>query len=147
MKSAKREQSEVPTRCRYCGAPIVRRSADGIYRRNHDHVKLYVCARYPACDAYVRIDPLSGRPVGTLANARLRAMRRKAHESFDQLYRTGYMSKNDAYFWLAVNLCVPKARAHIGYLDEYYCEQVIQLSKKELNGWEVRKRMTGGISA
>lgn len=147
MKSAKRKQTETPTRCRYCGAPIVRRSADGIYRENSNRVELYVCANYPACDAYVRIDPRSGRPVGTLANARLRTLRRKAHTAFDQLYQSGYMTKNDAYSWLAASFCMPKAMAHIGYMDEYSCEQVIERSRQELNGWRARKRMKGGIPA
>ena len=44
-------------RCPYCGAPAVFRSADGIYRDNSSNTMLYVCARYPACDAYVRTHP------------------------------------------------------------------------------------------
>ena len=42
-------------RCPYCGAPVVYRSADGIYQNNKNGAMLYVCSRYPECDAYVQI--------------------------------------------------------------------------------------------
>ena len=51
-------------RCPYCGAPVVLKSADGIYRDNSKNTMLYVCARYPACDAYVRTHPGTAIPVG-----------------------------------------------------------------------------------
>ena len=38
-------------RCPYCGSPVVYRSADGIYRDNSRGTMLYVCSRYPECDA------------------------------------------------------------------------------------------------
>lgn len=39
----------------------------------------------------------------------------------------------DAYHWLADILCVPYSQAHIGYLGEYYCQKVIEESKKMLS--------------
>ena len=42
------------------------------------------------------------------------------------------MSKQDAYLWLADFLQVPLSQAHIGYLGEYYCKQVIAASQKLL---------------
>jgi len=55
-------------RCPYCGSPVVLRSADGIYKENHANTKLYVCSRYPACDAYVRVHEGTNKPVGSLAD-------------------------------------------------------------------------------
>ena len=40
-------------RCPYCGAPVVYRSADGIYNENKADTMLYVCSHYPERDAYV----------------------------------------------------------------------------------------------
>ena len=42
------------------------------------------------------------------------------------------MSKQEAYYWLANLISAPLSEAHIGYLGEYYCTQVIEESKKLL---------------
>ncbi|MCU0080203.1 zinc-finger-containing protein [Extibacter muris] len=44
------------------------------------------------------------------------------------------MSKQDAYQWLADLICAPLSEAHIGYLGEYYCKQVIEESRASLSG-------------
>jgi len=119
-------------RCPYCGSSVVYRSADGIYRDNSRKTMLYVCSHYPECDAYVRVHEGTNIPVGNLANHELRTLRRTAHYYFDQLYKTGMMSKQDAYQWLADLICAPLSEAHIGYLGEYYCKQVIEHSRKLL---------------
>lgn len=132
MKHKKRKKGINPSamRCQYCGGTVVLRSADGIYHENHSHTMLYVCSNYPRCDAYVRTHPGTNIPVGTLANHELRTLRNQAHHYFDQLYLSGLMSKQDAYLWLAGLLQVPLSKAHIGFLGEYYCNEVIAESKK-----------------
>jgi hypothetical protein len=47
------------------------------------------------------------------------------------------MSKEDAYCWLASILAAPLGQAHIGYLGEYYCKQVIEASKQQLENAKV----------
>lgn len=84
-------------RCPYCGSSVVYRSADEIYRDNSKGTMLYVCSRYPECDSYVRVHAGTNIPVGSMANHELRTLRRTAHRYFDQLYESGYMSKQDAY--------------------------------------------------
>ena len=127
-------------RCPYCGGGIVLRSADGIYKENSNETMLYVCSRYPACDAYVRVIPGTKTPIGSLANGDLRALRREAHQHFDRLHQTGLMSRKEAYEWLAGMLQAPLSQTHIGYLGEYYCRQVIEESKRML---ENRRRVHG----
>ena len=119
-------------RCPYCGSPVVFRSADGIYRENKEHTMLYVCTRYPECDAYVRVHKGTKTPVGSLADHNLRSLRREAHRYFNRLYESGLMDKQDAYQWLADIISAPMSEAHIGHLGEYYCRQVIEESKKLL---------------
>ena len=63
-----KKKRKKPMRCPYCGAPVVYRSADGIYHENKAGTMLYVCSRYPECDAYVRAQPGTSLPLGTLAN-------------------------------------------------------------------------------
>ena len=119
-------------RCPYCGKPVVFRSADGIYKDNSRGTMLYVCSDYPHCDAYVRVHAGTNIPVGTLANHELRSLRRTAHCYFDRLHKSGMMSKQDAYLWLADLISAPLSQAHIGYLGEYYCKQVIEKSRELL---------------
>lgn len=104
---------------------------------------LYVCSNYPRCDAYVRTHPGTNIPVGTLANHELRTLRNQAHHYFDQLYLSGLMSKQDAYLWLVGLLQVPLSKAHIGFLGEYYCNEVIAESKKLLE--RRRKQQPAGF--
>jgi len=89
--------------------------------------KVYVCARYPVCDAYVTAHRDSCFPMGTLANTILRQKRREAHLALNRLWEHGYMSKKEAYRWLQVQLGLPESEAHIAHFSEYRCEQVIRL--------------------
>lgn len=143
MKQKKRRkgiQNDLP-RCPYCGSPAVLRSADGIYINNPRESMLYVCKNYPACDAYVRVHPGTTKPMGSLANKKLRNLRMEAHRWFDQIYMRGIMSKQDAYRWLSDVLCIPFLDTHIGQMGEYYCSKVIEESKKLLDQYpQFRKK-------
>ncbi len=132
MKQKKKRQgvSRNVHYCPYCGARTELRSADGIYHDNRRDVMLYVCKNYPQCDTYVRVVPGTTNPMGTLANGRLRALRTEAHRSFDRLHLKGIMSRQEAYQWLSAITGLPMKHAHIGDMGEYYCDQVIQESKK-----------------
>jgi len=135
-------------RCPYCGKSVVFRSADGIYHDNSNGTMLYVCSGYPECDAYVRAHSGTKIPVGKMADRRLRALRKTAHDYFNQLYLSGYMTKRDAYRWLADLISAPLSEAHIGYLGEYYCELVIKESRKllELRGGKPLRQVSGNGS-
>lgn len=135
----KKRNNPAAMRCPYCGSPVILRSADGIYRENANGTMLYVCKRYPACDAYVRTHPGTNRPVGTLANRELRSLRREAHRYFDRLYLSGMMRKEQAYEWLAHLIQAPMSEAHIGCLGEYYCRQVIDASRTMLASYKGRE--------
>lgn len=103
---------------------------------------LYICSNYPECDAYVRVHPGTNIPVGTMANRRLRELRKQAHREFDKLYKSGTMTKQEAYYWLAYMISAPLSQAHIGYLGEYYCEVVIRESRK-LYEMKMSKKKSG----
>ena len=132
MKKKQKSFNPSTIRCCYCGASVTLRSAEGIIPKFKPGTMLYVCRNYPACDSYVKVHPGTKLPMGSLANRELRTLRRKAHYQFDQLYKTGFMSREDAYEWLAAVLGLPMGMAHIGQLGPYYCQQVIDESKKLL---------------
>lgn len=129
------------SRCPYCGAKMRLRSAEGIYNDDKYHTMLYVCDSYPRCDTYVRTIPGTDIPVGTPANGRLRAERIAAHRSFDQMIKTGLMSKDEAYAWLRRFLQRNKDEAHIGCLDVYACRQVAHECSRimENNKWRMNE--------
>ena len=68
-----KKKRKKPMRCPYCGALRVT-DCDGDYelKPRQGDTMLYVCSRYPECDAYVRVQPGKAIPLGTLANGDLR---------------------------------------------------------------------------
>ena len=145
-KMNKRKGFDIPgmkhMRCPYCSSAVHFRNADGIYKNTTENTKLYVCSKYPGCDSYVRVHPGTTVPVGSLANAKLRALRVTAHKHFKKLYETGLMTKKEAYAWLAFIIQSPMSQAHIGYQSEYYCNLIIQESDKIIRNskWKLNKK-------
>ena len=114
-------------KCPYCGSKALLRPASVVYRCASPSEEVYVCARYPACNAYVSAHRYSHLPMGTLADKPLRRMRRQAHIALNQLWERGLMTRKEAYHWLQVQLGLPESEAHIGRFSEFRCEQVISL--------------------
>ena len=82
-------------------------------------------------------------------NHELRTLRRTAHSYFDRLHTSGLMTKQEAYQWLAHLISAPLSQAHIGFLGEYYCKQVIEESRKMLERYrppKVANRVRGGVA-
>ena len=119
----------VNIKCPYCGSRALLRPASVVYgaKAADPAAPYYVCARFPACDAYVAAHKKNCLPMGSLANAELRRKRIQAHAALDRLWESGLMSKKQAYLWLQVELGLPEQEAHIGRFSIFRCEQVIQL--------------------
>lgn len=114
-------------KCPYCGAQAFLRPASVVRSHAAPGEEVYVCARYPACDAYVSAHRESRLPMGTLADRSLRQQRRQAHIALNQLWEQGLMTRKEAYRWLQVQLGLPEAEAHIARFSEFRCQQVIDL--------------------
>lgn len=117
----------------HCGRPSVLRSAEGICKTHRPGAMVYVCSDYPACNSFVMAHPNTLAPMGSLAGPELRRLRYEAHQEFDRLYKTGLMTRNEAYRWLSYIVQAPMSHAHIGHLGEYYCRMVIRESRKLLS--------------
>ncbi len=131
MKKSKKINYDA-MKCPYCGAPVHLRSADGIYKDNSKNVMLYVCSKYPECDAYIRVHEGTLKPMGTLANPKLRQLRTEAHKYIDIIQDKGYMTRDEVYHWMSNLISAPLSETHIGYMGEYYCTMVIEEAKKYL---------------
>ena len=125
----KEDQSmkQIHIKCPYCGAKAQLRPASVARPQADPEEAVYVCARYPACDAYVAAHRTSRLPMGTLADRPLRRIRREAHISLNRLWESGLMTKKEAYRWLQVQLGLPESETHIARFSEFRCRQVITL--------------------
>lgn len=118
--------------CPYCSKQPVLVTGDVVYKKRPDlkHLSFWLCA---PCDAYVGCHKAGlgfgdgTRPLGTLANAELRAARNKAHAAFDPIWQSGSMGRRKAYGWLAQALGISVKRTHIAEFDLATCEQVVKL--------------------
>lgn len=55
-----------------------------------------------------------------------------AHEEFDKLWKQGYLTRTEAYKWLASKLNISLKKCHISKLNESQCFDVERLSMKKL---------------
>lgn len=121
--------------CPYCDRQPELVTGAKIYPHRPDLFakKFWLCA---PCDAYVGCHPPAGRkgkggvgdgsvPLGRLANAELRRAKQAAHAAFDPLWRSGEMSRSEAYAWLASALGISGENCHIGMFGVEGCRAVI----------------------
>ena len=103
LKKGKKHKKQVI--CPYCAAQALLR--EGSFLFENPYIKhLYVCVRYPDCDAYVAAHDETKRPMGSLANEALRKKRQLAHQHFDRLWKDSspVFSRKQAYNWLSDKL-------------------------------------------
>lgn len=116
-----------PPRCPYCTKRSCLVDGLAIYPNRPDLQTrmFYQCA---PCGAYVGTHKGSARhaPLGTLANAELRALRRQVHEKLDPLWQgnpPGEVGKirNQVYDWLAKRMGLDVRRCHVAHFREAQC--------------------------
>lgn len=111
--------------CPDCKTPGRLTSGREVFPRRRDlaHKGFWVC---DACDARVGCHPGTSNPLGGLANKALREARMAAHDAFDPLWRSGRMTRSEAYAWLAQHVGVTPDQAHIGMFDILKCWNVVE---------------------
>ena len=108
-------------KCPYCGKEAKYIDSKEKYN-GKSFGMMYICWN---CDAYVGTHKKSGnpeKPLGTLANAELRELRKQAHALFDPLWKSGKMKRKEAYKYLQENTGVK----HISWTDVESCKKVIE---------------------
>ena len=111
--------------CPYCEADVKLIDSKVIYGKSYGLA--YICSNYPKCDAYVGVNKITNKPLGTLANSELREYRKNAHKLFDELWKCGKMTRTEAYNWLSNKLNLDLNNTHIGQFDINMCKKVIDL--------------------
>jgi len=117
-----------PTACPYCSAHVELVGNEAIYRRAYGEWPwAYLCTN-DSCGAYVGLHPFTAIPLGTLAQAPLRAARKAAKAAFNPRWQDGGQSRTEAYTWLAGQLGIANVgECHIGWFDIDTCERVIEV--------------------
>ena len=109
--------------CPYCGrAPELADSAE-VYH-GYSYGPIYICR---PCNAYVGCHMGTVNPKGRLADAELREAKKQAHHAFDRLWKSGRMTRHQAYAWLSDTLGIAREYAHIGMFDVGMCRAVVDV--------------------
>jgi hypothetical protein len=119
--------------CPYCGefSKLVDGSVIYPHRPDLFAKKFYQCA---PCDAYVGCHDGTTKPLGRLANAALRAAKKRAHAAFDPIWKSGQKKRGSAYAWLADRLGIDKQDCHIGMFDVDQCRRVVEICAPATGG-------------
>lgn len=110
----------VPTKCRFCGSSVRVATHQEVYGRDFsDWPYVYHC---DDCGACVGMHPFTNIPLGTLADRATREARKNCKKPFEAIWRSGKMTRNEAYLWLAGKLKIPLEECHFGWFDIRQCE-------------------------
>jgi len=127
----------IPTRCHLCQCENI---------EIVDHITIYGrlfdsdwpwCYRCTGCKAYVGMHPFTNLPVGTLADEPLRYARKHGKEPFEKLWKSGKMTRDQAYEELAAHLDIEKNECHFGWFDEELCWEAME--------WAIEKQKELGL--
>lgn len=123
--------------CPYCGSPALCRPAGMVHGSSTQEKGryLYVCSRWPECDAYVAAHKKDKSPMGTLANGDLRHKRILAHRALEELQNFRHMEKWAAYLWLQGKLGLNEEQAHIGLFSGQMCDRVVSLCRQAMESY------------
>lgn len=112
--------------CPYCDAEAKLVSGDVVFPHRPD-LKNKHFYRCEPCSARVGCHPGTTTPMGSLASKELRYQRSLAHLALDALWKRNYMTRQEAYLWLAQEF---GASTHIGQSDEATCRKIRQLANE-----------------
>ena len=95
---------------------------------------MWVCANYPECDSYVGVHKYQAepKPLGTMANAELRGLRKRVHALFDPLWKSGPLrrfkgpkARKSAYWWLTDKMGITEGQFHTAEANEDQCRRAL----------------------
>lgn len=123
-KYAKFDFREPPTICNECGSNKVRYTTnDEIYGKIYGNGGCYLCDN---CKAYVGVhNTKQKKPLGRLANKKLRELKMACHRKFDPLWKVANFKRQDCYGYLADQLGLMFRETHFGWFDKEYLEKAL----------------------
>ena|ERR1035437_9395571 len=117
--------------CNYCQskAKIVSGKTLYPYRPDLHHYRYWYCI---PCDAYAtahtKHKDYKDQPI-LLANKELRTARMQAHGAFDIIWRSGQVTRSEAYAWLSKASGISPEQCHIGMMTSEQCRLTLKLCR------------------
>jgi len=135
--------------CPYCGNAAELVDSSEVYSRSYG--MMWLCR---SCKAYVGThrDSKKHKPLGTLANAELRGLRKRVHAELDPIWEllieqtncAKHLARNGAYSWLAGLMGIPVGSCHIAMFDVNECRAALTICAQywagEIEGPTIRSR-------
>lgn len=124
----RKQNTATPPTCPSCKRKARMMTGAALYPERPDlaTVEIWHCW---TCDTRVSAHKRSGEPMGTMAGQDLRWQRQCAHEAFDHLWKSGLMSRDSAYKWLAKRMDLAPEHCHIGMFTIQQCKTLISFSE------------------
>lgn len=95
----------------------------------------YGCSRYPSCSGILPAND-DGSPHGDPRTRELQGWRRKAHDTFDVLWKNKHCSRPEAYSWLRHATGLSHEQAHMFQMTAEQCQDVIRFVTEKGPGTE-----------
>jgi len=116
-----------PTKCDNCSSSRMGLTSNSVLfgKERGNWPYCYYC---DDCAAMVACHPNTNNPMGLMASSAIRRKRAKLHEVFDPVWEFKYLSRDDAYKWLAKELDLPSdIDCHIGLLNPTKLQQALDI--------------------
>jgi zinc-finger-containing domain len=122
MKLTK-EQKEVMKGkvCPYCYKKTEYTDSLYVYK-TRSYGMIYICK---PCNAYCGVHKGTKKSLGRVANKALREWKQKAHGEFDRIWKSGHMTRKEAYHAMSIFTKVPENYCHIGMFSIATCMKVV----------------------
>ena len=117
--------------CPYCNQPA--KFIDSIQIYNKSFGMVYACL---PCQAWVGVHNGTNKPLGRLADRKLRMWKQQTHAVFDPIWQgsknyPNYENRRSScYAWLAKKLGISYYACHIGMFDIETCKKAIEICQK-----------------
>ncbi|MDU5667721.1 zinc-finger-containing protein, partial [Enterobacter hormaechei] len=109
----------VPTNCHLCSGSVRIGTHGEVYGRDFsDWPYVYLCE---SCGAYVGLHPFTAIPLGTLADKPTRDARKSCKMPFERIWKSGAMTRTEAYQWLSGKMGIPVHECHFGWFTVEQC--------------------------
>ena len=117
-------------KCPYCNAVA---EFEGVRRYQYSGEERgyrYACR---GCGAYIRADPATQQPRGSMADKRLRFWRHETTHLIGEIVNKNYLTRGQLYRWLQNELELSREECKVGLFDIHTCQEVVRVLHDYLN--------------
>lgn len=112
--------------CPYCSIPAALVTGREVYPHRPDLYEkpFWACL---LCEAWTGCHPGTTKRMGRIANHATRQLKMAAHAAFDPLWKSGRMTRKQAYAWLREKTGLSERDCHIGWMDDEQLRRVREI--------------------